>query len=196
MMLNFVLPLTKVEEGEQRLVFGRAAACVPDRSGEVMDWDSGKTAIKEWSESFSKATNGQSFGNVRLMHDSKRVVGKLVDLSFDDASQAVDVVAHVVEDDAWKLVKAGCITGFSIGGSYARKWADTGSGLTKYTPRLAEISLVDRPCIPDATIAMVKADGTIGEIKIVGRTDGKETGVIRPRTFSQIIRPRTFSEIR
>jgi hypothetical protein len=103
MNLNFVLPLTKVADGEQRLVYGRAAACVPDRSGEVMDWETGKSAIKEWSDSFSKITNGQSFGNVRLMHDSKRVVGKLVEMSFDDAAQAVDVVAHVVEDEAWKL---------------------------------------------------------------------------------------------
>jgi hypothetical protein len=199
MNLNFVLPLTKVADGEQRLVYGRAAACVPDRSGEVMDWETGKSAIKEWSDSFSKITNGQSFGNVRLMHDSKRVVGTLVEMSFDDAAQAVDVVAHVVEDEAWKLVKAGCITGFSIGGSYSRKWADTGTGLTKYTPRLAEISLVDRPCIPDATIAMVKSDGTVSELRITGRTEfghGRHDGA-PPRTFAELTKaaPRSFNQI-
>jgi hypothetical protein len=51
--------------------------------------------------------------------------------------------------------------GFSIGGSYEKKWKDSADATkTRYTAAPAEISLVDNPCVPTATFSMVKADGS------------------------------------
>lgn len=186
--MEFLVPLTKVDQ-ERRLVCGRACASVPDRQGEIMDWDTGKVAIQDWSNSFVQATGGLSKGNVRVMHDAKKVAGKVVDIQFVDDEKAVDVVCKIVDDNEWRKVEEGVYTGFSIGGGYANKWRDDATGLTKYTPRLAEISLVDRPCIPGCHIVELhKADGAIEEMRMPA---------ILPRTFSQIPpAPRTFGQIK
>src|SRR5205085_9620927 len=53
-------------------------------------------------------------------------------------------------------------TGFSMGGHYVKRWKDEANPqLTRYTPRPSEVSLVDNPCIPTATFAVVKEDGSI-----------------------------------
>jgi hypothetical protein len=53
----------------------------------------------------------------------------------------------------------GVYTGFSQGGAYERRWTDA-EGRTRYTAAPNEISLVDLPCLPQATFEMIKADGT------------------------------------
>lgn len=188
--MDILVPLTKVDQA-RRLVSGRACASVPDRSGEIMDWETGKVAIQDWSNSFVQATNGLSKGNVRVMHDPKKVAGKVVEISFDDDAKAVDVVCKVVDDQEWRKVEEGVYTGFSIGGGYASRWRDDATGLTKYTPRLAEISLVDRPCIPGCHIVELhKADGVIEELRMPAIV------AAAPRTFSQIPpAPRTFAAL-
>src|SRR5712671_2343247 len=55
--------------------------------------------------------------------------------------------------------RGGVYTGFSQGGAYERRWTDA-EGLTRYTAAPNEISLVDLPCLPQATFEMIKADGT------------------------------------
>jgi hypothetical protein len=166
------LSLIKIDT-EKRIVIARAAAQEPDRSGEIMDWDTAVPEFKRWSNEMEMATGGLSKGNVRLMHDAKRVVGKVTSLSFNEMQKAVDVELKVVDDAAWKLCTEGCITGISIGGSYARKWKDESTGLTKYTPKITEISLVDNPCIPSARIVeLVKADGATEELRLFGRPRG------------------------
>ncbi len=170
------LSLAKIDV-ERRLIYARAAAEEPDRSGEVMDYATGKPDFQRWSGEIHAASQGMSKGNVRLMHDAKRVVGKLTEMEFNDDAKAVDVCLKVVDDAAWKLCTEGCITGLSIGGSYARKWKDEKTGLTKYTPKITEISLVDNPCIPSARLVeLVKADGATEMMKLCGR----------PRTFDEV----------
>ena len=187
-MTNLALPLLKID-AERRLVIARAAAEELDRSGEAMDYASAKPAFEAWSREFERATNGLSKGNIRLMHDPKTVVGKVVDMTFDDAGKAVDVVVKVVDDKAWKLCQEGCITGLSIGGGYAQRWTDPGTGMKKYTPKLTEISLVDNPCIPSARIVdLVKANGVVEQLELTGR----------PRSFAEVMqdsrRPMSFEE--
>ena len=41
-----------------------------------------------------------------------------------------------------------------------KRWADPDTGLTRYTADPHEISLVDLPCVPDATFDVVK-DGVV-----------------------------------
>lgn len=153
------VPLTKVDE-EQRLVYGRITQEILDKSGEVMDYESSKPHFEKWSNDIHEASGGLSKGNVRVMHGLS-VAGKLTDLQFDDEDKAIDVCAKVVDDSEWEKVKEGCYTGFSVGGSYGKRWTDKvgEEKIKKFTAVPNEVSLVDNPCVPSATFALVKADG-------------------------------------
>jgi len=158
--------LRKVDE-EKRLVYGRATQEVVDRSGEIMDYESSRPLIEAWSAETLDASRGLSKGNVRSQHRKDSTAGKVVELTFDDESKSVDMVVKVVDDGDWKKVTEGVYTGFSLGGSYAKKWTDPklktslGSPVTRYTALPSEVSLVDRPCVQSATFFdVLKADGT------------------------------------
>lgn len=174
--LQIHIPLAKIDE-EKRLVIGRAVHEVPDRSGEIIDYATARGAFETWSKTFSDMTGGLSKGNLRVMHDPKRVAGKVVDLQYNDDEKAIEVVAKVVDPVEWQKVVEGVYTGFSVGGKYANRWTEPNTGLKRYTPEVTELSLVDLPCIPTARIAeLVKADGTVQELALRGRP---------PMTFSQ-----------
>lgn len=162
-----LIPITKVDEA-RRLVVGRAAQEVADRSGEIMDYASAKPAFKAWSDEAFAASGGKSYGNIRAMHGNI-AAGKLESIGFDDASKSIDITAHIIDDNEWAKVMAGVYTGFSMGGQYAKRWKD--GDLTRYTPVVAEISIVDRPCVPTAQFAdILKSDGSVGRIFLKGTT--------------------------
>jgi hypothetical protein len=182
--MQIFVPLTKIDE-EKRLVIGRAGHEVPDKSGEIMDYETAKPAFQQWSAYFEQATGGLSKGNLRAMHNPKLVAGKVTDIAFDDAQKAIDVVAKIVDDQEWKKVLDGVYVGFSVGGSYLRKWKD--GELTRYTPKVSEISLVDSPCIPTCRIAELhKADGSVVEHVLKGRA---------PRSYAELAPPRSYGEL-
>lgn len=184
--MEYFLSLQKVDE-ERRLVYGRAIHEVVDRTNEIIDYETAKPAFEKWSKQFEEMTGGLSKGNVRIMHSPRDVAGKLIDLKFNDDEKAIDVVAKVVDDDAWKKVLAGVLTGFSVGGGYGRKWKDEETGATRYTPIVSEISLVDNPCIPTARIVeLAKRDGSVTSLHLTGRV----------RSFEDIYKPhRSFTEV-
>ena len=147
--------MTKIDE-EKRLVYGIATQEVQDRSGETMDYESSKPNFEKWSQDIEKASGGKSLGNLREMHTNK-AAGKLTQLNFNDDQKAIEVCAKVVDEDSWNKVQEGVLTGFSIGGSYAKRWRDADT--TRFTASPAEISLVDLPCVPTATFEVIKANG-------------------------------------
>ena len=151
--------ILKVDEARQEVI-GRIAQEEPDAAKEIMDYETSKPLFRSWSESFHEATGGMSKGNVRAMH-GKVAAGKLTDISFDDEQKAVDVVAHIVDAAEWEKCLKGVYTGFSIGGSYAKRWED--GDLMRYTAKPTEVSLVDNPCMKSARFSLVKADGTVEE---------------------------------
>ena len=156
--LNIFLPLKKVDSA-QRLVYGTLAAEVADHSGEIMDYETAKPAFKFWSDEISKTTDGKSLGNVRAMHTSV-AAGKLIDIQFDDVAKTITGCAKIIDDNEWKKVEEGVYTGFSMGGKYVKRWAcPSNAALKRYTPSVAEVSIVDNPCIPSATFEFIKADG-------------------------------------
>lgn len=160
MSFSMNIPMFKINE-EQRLVYGRATKEAVDRSGEIMDYETSKENFIEWSNDFAERTNGKSYGAVREQHDAKKAVGKIAQpLSFVDEEKAIDVCVKVVDDEAWEKVKEGVLTAFSIGGRYGKQWTDD-EGNLHYTAVPTEISLVDQPCLPEAVIEYVKADGSI-----------------------------------
>lgn len=152
--LDLFLPLLKVDL-DRRLVSGVATAETPDRAGEIFDYASSKPYFEQWSADALAASGGKSFGAVRAMHRNV-AAGKLTDIAFDDDAKRITVAAKIVDDDEWRKVQEGVYTGFSQGGRYVKRWPDTDTGLTRYTAEPHEISLVDLPCVRDATFEVVK----------------------------------------
>ena len=148
--------ITKVDVAK-REVWGRAVEEVLDKSNEIFDYKSSVPLFRAWSADFDKATDGKSLGNIRAMH-GKTAAGKVIALDCSDANLCIDIGVKVVDDNEWAKVVEGVYTGFSIGGSYVKKWKD--GKATRYTASPSEISLVDNPCVPTAMFSLVKADGT------------------------------------
>jgi hypothetical protein len=172
--LDLFLPLTKVDL-DRRLVTGVATTETPDRSGEIFDYASSKPYFEKWSAEAAAASGGKSLGAVRAMHGSV-AAGKLTDIAFDDDTKRITVCAKVVDDDEWRKVQEGVYTGFSQGGRYVKRWADPGTGLTRYTAEPHEISLVDLPCVPDATFDVVK-DGVADKRGFASRAEGVDPSI-------------------
>jgi hypothetical protein len=159
MNFRLFIPITKVDV-EKRLVYGTVAEEIPDRAGEIMDYQSARPEFEAWSADIAKASDGRSFGNLRAMH-GQVAAGKLESLAFDDAAKKIECCGKVVDDTEWKKVLEGVYTGFSMGGKYLKRWTDPGNPLlTRYTPKPSEVSLVDNPCIPTATFEVLKEDGS------------------------------------
>jgi len=81
--LKLFIPITKVDL-EKRLVYGRIAEESPDSGGETFDYATSKPFFEEWAGFFQKATDGKSYGNVRVQHDPTRNAGHLTDLAMLD----------------------------------------------------------------------------------------------------------------
>lgn len=158
--MRLFIPISKVDE-ERRLVYGVITQECTDKSGEIFDYASGKVAVQAWSDEIKDASGGKSLGNLRSMHESI-AAGKFTDIVFDDENKLIEGAAKVVDEDEWNKVKEGVYTGFSIGGSYSKRWKDPENPtLWRFTPKLAEVSLVDNPCVPTATFEYIKADGSV-----------------------------------
>lgn len=156
--LQIFIPIMKVDE-EQRTVYGWGAVEEPDNSNEIMDFATSRPNFEAWTNAAQKRSGGQSKGNVRAMHQPI-AAGKLVSFQANEQKRGFYVGAKIVDDKEWEKVQQGVYTGFSVGGSYQRRWPDTQNpGLIRYTAKPVELSLVDAPCIPSATFQFVKADG-------------------------------------
>jgi hypothetical protein len=155
--LDLFIPITKVD-ARQRLVYGIATAEREDRSGEICDYHSTKPLYEKWSQEIELSSGGKSRGNLRAMHGTV-AAGKITALGFNDAAKQIEICAKVVDDAEWRKVEEGVYTGFSQGGTYARRWTDE-DGRARYTAAPVEISLVDLPCLPQARFEMIKTDGS------------------------------------
>lgn len=186
----------KVDE-ETRTVTGRAAQEVVDRDNELFDYASSKPEFMKWSAEVSADTGGKSLGNVRSMHGNI-AAGKLTDIQFLDVEKAIDISAKIVDTNEWEKVLEGVHTGFSIGGRYARKWAEpiNGKMIQRYTAVPSEISIVDRPCIPTAKFFSVhKRDGSIEKRAFKSRIEfGADGKFLYKGGASKLVKP-TQSEL-
>jgi hypothetical protein len=151
----------------KRQVWGAATAESPDRANppEVMDFELSLPNFAKWSGEISKATDGKSLGNVREMHQPS-AVGKVIHFEPRIDKKDFFVGVEVVDEAAWNKVLKGVYTGFSIGGSYGKKWRD--GDVVRYEAKPSEISLVDYPCHPGATFEFIKADGQVEMMKFTG----------------------------
>jgi len=143
----------------QGIATGIATAETVDRDNEILDYVKSKPFFEAWSESVLKDSGGKSFGNLRLQHDDKKVAGKLNAIEFNDEAKMIRVEAKVIDPVAKELLHEGALTGFSIGGRYVNK-VKQADGNTRYVADPCEISVVDRPALPEAVFQEVKADGS------------------------------------
>lgn len=151
------IPITKVDVA-QRLVYGLATCEKRDRAGETCHYESTVPYYKAWSGEIAKATGDKSFGNVRAMH-GKVAAGKLNEqIGYNDDEKQIEICAKIVDDAEWKKVEEGVYSGFSQGGKYVKTWKE--GDINFYTAEPYEVSLVDLPCLPESTFAVIKADGT------------------------------------
>jgi HK97 family phage prohead protease len=150
---HLYLPIVRVDDSTWT-VTGQATVEDEDAYGTVFDYEASKRAFQAWR------------GNVREMHDSKKAVGKAIDLAFDDANKAIYVTTRVSRGaaDTWQKIKDGVLTGYSVGALAGKDdWATAERGgktiplLKNY--KLVELSLVDHPATPGCNIEIVRADG-------------------------------------
>jgi len=154
------VPFFQLAKVEGTKVTGVLTAEVPDRDNEVLDYDASKPNFITWSQSVLADSGGKSKGNVRFQHNANRPVGRLTDIRFDDARKQITATAEIIEQEARDLLEAGVLTGFSIGGGYQWKRLQP-DGMTRYAALPSEISVVDRPCVPNATFQVIKAGVTL-----------------------------------
>lgn len=94
------------------------------------------------------------FGALREMHGLTAAGATLSAEVTDDGATRIET--HVVDPVAVKKVQLGVYKGFSIGGKVLERDPGDRRVITKL--KLNEISLVDRPCNPEAVIDVWKAD--------------------------------------
>jgi hypothetical protein len=144
----------------QGIATGTATAEAPDRDKEELVYDESKPFFQAWSDSVHKDSGGKSVGNVRRQHDDKIVAGKLNAIEFNDDAKMIRVEAKIVEPVTKDMLEQGCLTGFSIGGRYVKKYPANKDGIVRYVADPCEISVVDRPALPGAVFQSVKSDGS------------------------------------
>ena len=138
--------ITKVEAQDDGTikVFGTASTGAVDDADETVSPDAMKAALPAYMR----------FGALREMHGLTAAGATLsAEVGEDGATR---IAAHVVDPVAVKKVQLGVYKGFSIGGRVLSRDAKDRKVITKL--KLNEISLVDRPCNPEAVIDMWKAD--------------------------------------
>lgn len=164
--------INKIDEATQS-VSGTATQEVPDRDGEIFDYDGSKPYVEKWSDYFKQQTGGKSLGNLRAMHRPISA-GVLTDVSFNDLAKSIDVTAKINDPVEWQKVMDGNYTGFSFSGKVVKRWRDPENrSLMRYIANPTELSLADMPAVPTATFKFAKADGSIEErtFKVAARAD-------------------------
>jgi len=139
--MRFYGSFSKVNQ-EERTVSGYASTEAVDEVGERIL----KSGIEEALADYMK------FANIREMHEPS-AVGIASDAFVDD--KGLYITAKVVDSQAWEKVTAGVYKGFSVGGRVLKR-NDTDRRVIEKM-RLCEISLVDRPCNPEAVFDVYKA---------------------------------------
>ena len=145
-MNNIFAPIQKYEkiDDDVILVSGIASSESVDNQSEIVKSNAIKEALPDY---FSIGGTGA----LREMHQSKAAGTVFKVEVMNDGNTYIE--AKVVDKEACKKIEQGVYKGFSIGGKVLKK---EGNIITKL--KLTEISLVDRPCNPDALFSMYKSD--------------------------------------
>jgi hypothetical protein len=144
--MNIYGEITKIEAQDDGTikVVGVASTGAVDDADETVLPEAMKAALPAYMR----------FGALREMHGLSAAGATLKAEVGEDGVTRIET--HVVDPVAVKKVQLGVYRGFSIGGKVLARDPSDRKVITKL--RLNEISLVDRPCNPEAVIDMWKAD--------------------------------------
>jgi len=175
-------PLVKVQDDAdgRAIAYGLATCEAVDLEGERCVYKDTLPAYQAWSDAAMRSTAAASqelsMGNYRLQH-SLQIAGKCIGIDYLDDKKEIWTKGKAVDEDISQMLREGFLRGQSHGGKYAyRKCAECGADIPQknFCPMcnkkvvvnyavgsLSEISWVDAPCLPQATFAYVKADGSM-----------------------------------
>jgi hypothetical protein len=157
---------------------------VPDRAKERLDYLRSKPNFEKVIASQSAASGGENLFPVRLQHDVKKPVGLIKAVEWKDDVQELKVNGLAVDPITKELMRMRVLTGVSIGGAYVEKRLNLKDGITDYVADPAEISLVDRPCLPQATFSMVKdASGALELCKFASDSESTSADELIAKYF-------------
>jgi hypothetical protein len=141
-----ILKMEKTDEGDL-LVYGKATGPDLDLDQQICDPDWLKTAMPKWAR----------WANVREQHSA---IAAGVGLETTNDGDDWFLKSLVVDTGTARKVEKGVLKGYSIGIRGARVVKDAGApGGRIVGGEIVEISLVDRPCNPTATMAVCKSEG-------------------------------------
>lgn len=152
---------------EKRIVRGVFISEEPNNQDAIFDYSTSKPYISRWSRKFAADTNGKSKGNVRAMHGLTRkgveLVGTVAEIIYNDKAKQIEGAVHVVDDEYWRKIQEGVVTGFSFGGdSVGAPWKDKiasakhGRPMKRYTFAPRELTLCDRGRIPGTEFTSIE----------------------------------------
>lgn len=146
--------IQKVEEQNDGTikVYGTASSEAVDQEGETVKADAMRAAIPDYMR----------FPALRSMHQLD-AAGTTLEASVG-SDNSTKIIAHVVDPVAVLKVKNRVFRGFSIGGRVLEREAGNYKTISKL--QLNEISLVDRPCNPEAILDCWKADYVNGDTQM------------------------------
>lgn len=164
----FYLTLTKVDD-EQRIVEGFASSPTLDSQPGVWEGKPYASDVIESEAIKAALADYMQWANIREMHQPSavgvaleaRVLDKAVEVDGKQIDTPLYIKIKVVDEDAWRKVKAGVYKGFSIGGRVIKAILREIDGVVCRVItalKLTEISLVDRPANPDARILVFKME--------------------------------------
>ena len=130
------------------IVFGKASGPDVDLDAQICDPAWLKTAMPAWAE----------WGNLREMHQP---IAAGVGMELEQQGDNWFVKSKVVDEGTAKKIEAGALKGYSVGIKNARVVKDGAApGGRIVGGDIVEVSYVDRPCNPTATLAIAKAART------------------------------------
>lgn len=146
--LQLWAPITKMDAGTREIEGPISGPDNTDLDGQIVDTAWLRAAVGPWS----------GFGNIRQQHDPRKPVGKATTVDMNTASGVPVVRARIVDDNAWKLIQEGVLSGFSIGVKNPIIVHDKGAPKGRIVGgNLVEVSVVDHPANMEAKFAICKS---------------------------------------
>lgn len=146
----YAAEITKAERDANGdlIVYGKATGPDVDLDAQICDPKWLKSAMPSWME----------WGNLREMHQP---IAAGVGLELAAEGDSWMLRSKVVDDGTAKKIEAGALKGYSVGIKNAKVVKDVeASGGRIIGGEIVEVSYVDRPCNPTATLAIAKSAGS------------------------------------